>query len=70
MFKWLSLKLIKFYQYFISPLLGSVCRFEPSCSSYAFTSISKHGILLGSYYTLRRLMRCQPWCEGGYDPPK
>lgn len=60
--------LIKMYQVFLSPFFGQQCRFYPTCSHYAIEAIQKHGALLGSYYTIRRLLRCNPWCEGGHDP--
>ena len=60
--------LVRTYQFFISPHLGSQCRFTPSCSHYALIALSKHGALRGSYISTRRIMRCHPWCEGGYDP--
>lgn len=61
--------LIRAYQVAISPLLGPVCRFEPSCSRYAITCIENHGVLKGSVLALRRLGRCHPFHPGGYDPP-
>jgi uncharacterized protein len=60
--------LVKGYRLLISPWLGSNCRFEPSCSTYSLQALSQHGAAAGSYLTLRRLVRCQPWCEGGHDP--
>lgn len=59
---------IKSYRYFLKPLLGYRCRFFPSCSEYAHTAIARFGALKGSYLTLLRLLRCQPFCKGGYDP--
>jgi len=60
--------IIKFYKYFISPLLGNRCRFYPSCSSYALEALQLHGATIGSYLTLRRLLRCHPFHDGGIDP--
>ncbi|MDB5932121.1 MAG: hypothetical protein JWR60_3828 [Polaromonas sp.] len=60
--------LVKAYRLLISPALGSNCRFEPSCSAYSLQALEQHGAAMGSYLTLRRLVRCQPWCEGGHDP--
>jgi len=60
--------LVKGYRLFISPALGSNCRFEPSCSAYSLQALAEHGALAGSYLTLRRVVRCQPWCKGGHDP--
>lgn len=59
---------IKFYRYFISPMLGPRCRFYPSCSSYACDSIEQFGVIKGCYLALFRLLRCHPWAKGGYDP--
>ncbi|MEO8015076.1 membrane protein insertion efficiency factor YidD [Polaromonas sp.] len=56
------------YRLLISPSLGSNCRFEPSCSAYSLQALSQHGAVTGSYLTLRRLVRCHPWCDGGHDP--
>ncbi len=56
------------YRLLLSPWLGSGCRFEPSCSAYSLAALQQHGAALGSYLTLRRLARCQPWCDGGHDP--
>lgn len=60
--------LIRLYQRFISPYLGNHCRFTPTCSQYAVDAIRKHGALMGVGYTVWRLLRCQPFCRGGYDP--
>ena len=63
--------LIGAYQRFISPFLGNRCRFHPSCSAYARTAIETHGAIRGSWLTLRRLVKCQPFHPGGFDyvPP-
>ncbi len=66
--QYLLINLIKFYQYFISPLLGNRCRFYPSCSSYSQEAIQLHGVLKGLYLTLRRILKCHPFHEGGIDP--
>ena len=62
------LLLLRFYKRFISPLLGQRCRFHPSCSEYAAEAIQRHGHWHGVRLTLWRLARCQPFCEGGFDP--
>ena len=59
---------IRGYQYLISPLLGSNCRFYPSCSHYMIEAIETHGILKGGYLGIRRILRCHPYSEGGMDP--
>ena len=60
--------MIRAYQYGISPLLGPHCRFQPSCSHYAVEAIERHGFLHGGYLAMRRVSRCHPWHEGGFDP--
>lgn len=62
------LLLIRFYQYFISPLLGSSCRFTPTCSQYGVEAITKYGPFKGGWLTLKRIGRCNPWGGHGHDP--
>jgi putative membrane protein insertion efficiency factor len=64
-----AIALIRVYQLTISPMLGPTCRFAPSCSHYAQACLRDHGLLRGSWLTLRRLSRCHPFHPGGYDPP-
>lgn len=64
----LLIKLIQAYQIMLSPLFGQQCRFYPTCSQYAIEVINKHGAIIGTYYTVRRLLRCHPWHAGGHDP--
>ena len=59
---------VKAYRLLLSPWLGSACQFEPTCSAYALESLNKHGAVSGSALTVYRLVRCQPWCQGGHDP--
>ena len=59
---------IGFYRRRLSPLKPPVCRFEPTCSVYSIEALEVHGALKGSYLTLHRIVRCQPWCQGGHDP--
>jgi len=61
---------IKAYKYFISPLLPPSCRFHPSCSEYALEAFNKYGFLKGFWLALKRIGRCHPLCDGGYDPVK
>nr|WP_084681165.1 membrane protein insertion efficiency factor YidD [Desulfospira joergensenii] len=68
MVKKLLLILIKFYQFFISPLTGRNCRFYPSCSAYAFEAVQRHGCFKGSALAAKRILRCHPFHSGGYDP--
>ncbi|MCE5310945.1 MAG: membrane protein insertion efficiency factor YidD [Acidobacteriales bacterium] len=60
--------LLRFYKRWISPLLPSACRFYPTCSEYMQEAVRKHGALRGVWLGLRRLSRCHPFHEGGYDP--
>jgi putative membrane protein insertion efficiency factor len=60
--------LVQLYRWFVSPLLGSNCRFHPSCSCYAQESLQRHGALRGTWLAVRRVGRCHPWHPGGYDP--
>ncbi|MFK8047258.1 MAG: membrane protein insertion efficiency factor YidD [Halioglobus sp.] len=64
----IAIFLITCYKAIISPFLGDNCRFYPSCSSYAVEAITTHGVLKGSWMSVRRLARCHPWHEGGIDP--
>jgi len=56
------------YRYFVSPMLGPRCRFEPSCSAYTIEAVEHHGILRGLGMALKRVGKCHPWHPGGYDP--
>ena len=60
--------LIRGYQLIISPLLGSNCRFMPTCSEYAMESLRSYGLIKGSYLTIKRIGKCHPWGTHGYDP--
>ena len=64
----LLIGVVKGYRLFLSPWLGSSCRFEPTCSVYSLQALEQHGAAAGSYLTVRRLVRCHPWCDGGHDP--
>lgn len=59
---------IRLYQFLLSPWVGNQCRFYPTCSEYARQAIDDHGALRGSWLAVRRLSRCHPWQEGGFDP--
>ena len=59
---------IKFYQTLISPLLGSNCRFQPTCSEYCIESLKQWGLLKGLYFSVKRISKCHPWGGKGYDP--
>jgi len=60
--------LIRVYQLTLSPVLGSHCRYSPSCSRYAKEAIEKKGVVSGIWQSLLRLLRCHPFSRGGYDP--
>ena len=68
MMKQLLVGAVKGYRLLLSPWLGASCRFTSSCSVYAIEALEVHGAGRGSYLTLKRLARCQPWCQGGHDP--
>ena len=62
--------LVRGYQRHISPHLRPACRFYPTCSQYAVEALTKYGALKGSWLSLKRILRCNPFCKGGYDPLK
>lgn len=65
---WMLVSALGFYRRWISPVLPPSCRFSPSCSAYAIEALTVHGVLRGSWLTVRRLLRCGPWHPGGMDP--
>jgi putative membrane protein insertion efficiency factor len=64
----LALSIIRAYQLVLSPILGPNCRFHPTCSCYAHTAIERFGVIRGTWLGIRRILRCHPFSEGGYDP--
>ncbi len=69
--RWLRralIAVIRVYQLLLSPLVGPVCRFEPSCSAYACSAIASHGVIRGGWLAAARIRRCHPWGGVGYDP--
>ncbi len=62
------LAVIRVYQYVFSPLLGRSCRYHPTCSAYALESIRVYGGVRGGWMAAKRILRCHPYCAGGYDP--
>ncbi len=64
----LILGLIRVYQWTLSPLLGNACRYYPSCSRYTYEAVQRFGAFRGSWMGIKRILRCNPWFEGGYDP--
>ena len=67
-FSWILLIPIYFYRACISPLKPPTCRFVPTCSEYAIEALEKHGVVKGSLLTIFRILRCNPFSKGGYDP--
>jgi hypothetical protein len=65
---WLLLLLVRFYITFLSPFFGGGCRFHPSCSNYAHEAIARHGARRGFVLAFKRLLRCNPFVKGGFDP--
>lgn len=66
--KYIAIWLVRFYQKFISPLKPPCCRFQPTCSSYAIEAFKEWGLIIGLLLTVWRILRCQPFSRGGYDP--
>jgi uncharacterized protein len=66
--KYLALGMIRLYQVTIARVMPPVCRFEPSCSRFTYQAIQRYGVLRGSWMGARRIMRCNPFNPGGYDP--
>jgi len=59
---------IHLYRWTLAPLIGPCCRYLPSCSEYALEALARHGVVIGSWLALRRVLRCHPWGGFGYDP--
>jgi len=68
--KFLVLDLLGIYKAMVSPFLPPACRFEPTCSEYARQAVEKYGAAKGTWMGIKRILRCQPFCEGGHDPVK
>lgn len=66
--KYILIFLIRFYRKFLSPLFPPCCRFYPTCSSYALEALKRFGFFKGTYLSLRRILRCHPFHDGGFDP--
>jgi conserved hypothetical protein TIGR00278 len=60
--------LVRGYQLLLSPWMGGQCRFTPTCSQYTIDALRRHGAAQGSYLGMMRIVRCNPWCDGGHDP--
>jgi uncharacterized protein len=65
--KYIAIGLIRIYRLCISPMIGQVCRFHPTCSEYALQAFKSYGFFKGMYFTLKRLGKCHPWHPGGLD---
>ena len=65
---WFVLGFVRFYQIFLGPFFGGACKFYPSCSKYAYEAIERHGVRRGFVLAMKRLGRCRPFTQGGYDP--
>ncbi len=68
MIKYSLTLLIKFYRYSVSPFFPPSCRFTPTCSEYAIEAVEKKGVIKGVILSVKRICRCHPMCDGGYDP--
>jgi putative membrane protein insertion efficiency factor len=64
----LLLALVRGYRLLLKPWLGNACRFEPTCSAYALQALQRHGAIVGASLSAGRVLRCNPWCNGGCDP--
>lgn len=60
--------LVAAYRLLVSPVLAPACRYAPTCSGYALEALRRHGAVRGSALALRRILRCHPWADGGFDP--
>jgi uncharacterized protein len=65
---WVLLAFLRFYIVFLSPVFGGACKFYPSCSNYAVEAVAKHGARRGFVLAAKRLLRCRPFTQGGFDP--
>jgi len=66
--KWLMIGFITAWRKLVSPLYGNVCKYYPSCSAYGLEAVKTHGAVKGGALTVWRILRCNPWSMGGYDP--
>lgn len=64
----IAARIVRGYQLLISPVLGPRCRFHPTCSEYSRQALQRFGLLHGGWLSIRRVARCHPFCDGGYDP--
>ena len=66
---WTVIGLVRVYQWTLSPIFGRQCRFEPTCSHYMIGAVNKYGVVRGVLKGIWRILRCNPFCQGGHDPP-
>ena len=69
-FTYLLIKAIKIYKFLISPLLGNSCRYLPTCSEYSIEALKTFGFFKGLFLSIKRILSCHPWGQGGFDPVK
>ena len=69
-FTFILIGLIKSYRYLISPLLGHSCRYLPTCSEYSIEALKTFGFFKGIFFSIKRILSCHPWSNGGFDPVK
>ena len=69
-FTYILIQLIKCYKFLISPLLGQSCRYLPTCSEYSIEALKTHGFFKGLFLSIKRILSCHPWGQGGFDPVK
>jgi len=67
---YILIKLIKCYKFLISPLLGQSCRYLPTCSDYSIEALKTYGFFKGLFLSIKRILSCHPWRQGGFDPVK
>jgi len=69
-FTYILIQLIKCYKFLISPLLGQSCRYLPTCSEYSIEALKTYGFFKGLFFSIKRILSCHPWGQGGFDPVK
>ena len=69
-FTYVLIQLIKCYKFLISPLLGQSCRYLPTCSEYSIEALKTYGFFKGLFLSIKRILSCHPWGQGGFDPVK
>ena len=69
-FTYILIKFIKIYKYLISPLIGPSCRYLPTCSEYSIEALKTYGFFKGLFLSIKRILSCHPWGQGGFDPVK